>query len=326
MSNGEIDPDGPRVAQILQGDPEWEYPTDWGRYWSRTGVGDCLLSVGPFDLHRGDEQSIVFAFLAGDTFQQDVNGLDRLSSGDVDGWYAHVDFSSLAKNAKIAEWAFDNPGVDTDGDGYKGKFRVCVLDSTFVNGRWVPTNADTTYYTGDGVPDWRAPGPPPQPKFWLSQAYHGIRVRFNGRNSETARNLLTNLQDFEGYRIYYGLDDRESSLSLVASYDRQDYDKYIWNPKSGSFGAWVIKDVPFTLERLKCLYGHGADPCHDSLFDPLRYTQSYPLEVGSVSGFPVLFRSSRFQRKRVRQDDADQEDLSQCCASSTRSDVGLNLP
>ncbi len=100
---------------------------------------------------------------------------------------------------------------------------------------------------------------------------------------------MTNLQDFEGYQIYYGLDDRESSLSLVASYDRQDYDKYIWNPKSGSFGAWVIKDVPFTLERLKCLYGHGTDPCHDSLFDPLRYTQSYPLRLAQFPDSQFYF-------------------------------------
>ncbi len=250
MTNGEFDPDEPRIQKIEPNDPTWEEPSYWGNLWSHGygGSPSMLLSTGPLELRRGDEKTVVFAFIAGDTFQQDVFGASRLASGDVDGWYAHVDFSSLAHNAKIAEWAFDNPGVDTDGDGFKGKFRVCVLDSTFVNGRWVPTNADTTYYTGDGVPDWRAPGPPPQPKFWLSQAYHGIRVRFNGRNSETARNLLTNLQDFEGYRIYYGLDDRESSLSLVASYDRQDYDKYIWNPKSGSFGAWVIKDVPFTLD------------------------------------------------------------------------------
>ena len=293
MSNGEFDPDEPRIYQIQPIDPVWEYPSQVGRDWAigYGGFGGMhnLLSAGPFNLNPGDEKTVVYAFVAGDTFQQDMNGLGRLASGDIDGWYAHVDFSSLAKSAKIAEWTFDNPGVSTDGSGYKGKFRVCVLDSAFVNGHWVPTNADTTYYTGDGIPDWRAPGPPPQPKFWLSQAYHGIRVRFNGKNSETAKNLFTNLQDFEGYRIYYGLDDRESSLSLVASYDRQDYDKYVWNPKSGSFGAWVIKDVPFTLDRLKCLYGRGTDPCHDSLFDPLRYTQTYPLRLAQFPDSQFYF-------------------------------------
>ena len=291
MSNGEIDPDEPRIAQIPPTDQVWEYPSEWARsVWAQGAGGmDHLLSTGPFDLRRGDEKSVVFAFVAGDTFQEDVYGQDRLSSGDIDGWYARVDFSSLAKNAKIAEWAFDNPGVDTDGDGFRGKFRVCVLDSTFENGHWVSTNADTTYYTGDSVPDWRAPGPPPQPKFWLSQVYRGIRVRFNGKNSETYHNVVTNLQDFEGYRIYYGLDDRESSLSLVASYDRHNYDKYFWNPKAGSYGAWVIKDIPFTLERLKCLYGRGSDPCHDSLFDPLRYTQTYPLRLAQFPDSQFYF-------------------------------------
>ncbi len=54
-------------------------------------------------------------------------------------------------------------------------------------------------------------------------------------------------------------------------------------------GAWVIKDVPFTLERLKCLYGHGTDPCHDSLFDPLRYTQSYPLRLAQFPDSQFYF-------------------------------------
>ncbi len=162
MSNGEIDPDQPRIRQIQMADTLWEYPSDFARQSFYAGFHIAnLTSVGPFQLRVGEAKSIVFAFVGGTNFHTDPDNGHRLARGDVDGWYAHVDFSSLAKNAKIAEWTFDNPGVDTDGDGYRGKFRVCVLDSTFENGRWVPTNADTTYYTGDGVPGLAGAGTTP---------------------------------------------------------------------------------------------------------------------------------------------------------------------
>jgi hypothetical protein len=278
MSNRELDVDNGRVYQIAPSDPVWEYPSDWARLISGTAGADCLLSVGPFDLRRGEEKSIVFALVGGENFHQSSED----AALGADEWYQSVDFSDLAKNAKMAEWVFDNPGVDTDGDGDAGKFRVCVLDSAFVNGHWSPTAAETTYYAGDGVPDWRAVGPPPAPKFWLTPSYRGITVRFNGKNSETTKDLVTNKIDFEGYRIYCGLDEREASLATVASYDRQDYDKYVFDPKTYPYGAWEAKDYPFTLERLKCLYGFGNDPCHDSIFDPLRYTQGYPLKLARI--------------------------------------------
>jgi hypothetical protein len=91
--------------------------------------------------------------------------------------------------------------------------------------------------------------------------------------------LVTNKVDFEGYRIYCGLDDREASLATVAGYDKEDFDKFVWNPAAGVSGEWQVRETPFSLERLKCLYGKTADPCTDSSFDPLHWSMVYPYRM-----------------------------------------------
>jgi hypothetical protein len=290
MSNGEIDIDQARVGQILPNDPTWEYPTEYvrdRRIWSGESIA-YLLSLGPFDLVRGQEESIVIAYVAAPDFHKDpTNGL-RLYNQQLDAWYSHLDFAPLAKHAKMAEWVYDNPGFDTDGDGYAGKSHICVIDSSLVDGRWVASVAETTFYAGDGVADWRAPGAPPAPKFWLHPYDHGIRIRFNGSKSETAKDIVSNRVDFEGFRVYLGRDEREGSLVLSASYDLHNYDKYVWNPKRYPFGAYEVQEIPMTLDQIRCLYGRGETPCQDSLFDPLAYTQDNPYRM------PRFFEDSAF--------------------------------
>ena len=246
---------------------------------------DFLLSYGPFDIGPGESLPFVFAVFCGENFHRYPNNGENLPYSPRQ-WLANVDFSGLAKNAVWAEKIYDNPGVDTDGDGYAGEYRVCNLDSIFTGGEWVYTVADTAWYKGDGIPDWRAAGPPPAPEFWLTPILNGLHVRFNGQVTETARDVMSLQIDFEGYNIYIGRDERESSLSLVASYDPENYDKYVLNLVSG---RWELPESPFTLEELCCLYGSGPDPCADSSFDPLRssptYVYQHPLYPDSLFYF-----------------------------------------
>ncbi len=231
-----------------------------------------ILSVGPLDIEPGAEVPFSFAVFAGENFHNDPsNGANLPNHPDL--WYQNVDFSDLHRNALWAQWIYDNPGVDTDGDGDSGAFRVCVLDSDFVNGEWVANAADTQWYKGDGIPDWRAAGPPPPPKFWITPTLNGLHVRFNGQNTENARDVLTQTIDFEGYNIYVARDDRSSSYSLLASYDRYDFDKLTFDWVVEDF---VLLDTPFSLEELRCLYGSGPDPCADSSFAPVLITRSKP--------------------------------------------------
>jgi hypothetical protein len=180
-----------------------------------------------------------------------------------------------------ARWIYDNPGVDTDGDGYFGEFRVCVYDSIQTDSGWIVTAADTQWYRGDGVPDWRGAAPPPAPYLWLTSLVSGLHVRFNGHRSETEKDIFSGIADFEGYRIYFGRDNRATSLALIASYDRENYDKYVWNDtRRDEFGrpdyGWDLYDIPYTLDSLRCLYGRGMDPCNDSMFQPLNFPPNDP--------------------------------------------------
>ncbi len=69
MSNGEVDPDEPRIYQIQPSDPVWEYPSQAGREWATgySGFGGMhnLLSTGPFDLGPGDQRTGRFRICRG---------------------------------------------------------------------------------------------------------------------------------------------------------------------------------------------------------------------------------------------------------------------
>ena len=275
MSGGEIDYDAAYTATISPFDATWLYPDPAvAAVAASTPDPQYLLSYGPLRLTPGASTQFAFAYVAGENFHTDPSNINNLPD-NPNGYYAHVDFSDLAKNAMWARWMYDNPGYDTDGDGYYGKFRVCVHDSIESDSGWVASSADTFWYEGDGIPDWRGATPPPAPPFWVEPTVNGFHVRFNGSRSETERDVFSNLIDFEGYNIYLGRDDRESSYSLVASYDIEDYDKYVWD-ETIEPPNYVLQDVPFTLEQLRCLYGSGDDPCSDVSFKPHRYSRVDP--------------------------------------------------
>ncbi len=239
------------------------------------GLGaEILLSWGPITMYPGTEYEIAFALVAGEDLHTDPTNLSNLPH-NPQAYLDNLDFSDLVRNALWAEWVHDNPGIDTDGDGYRGEYRICVRDSVLVGDEWVVAKADTQWHKGDGIPDWRAALPPPAPEFWVSSTHNGIYVRFNGQVSETEKDIFLQMPDFEGYNIYLGRDERDASLSLVASYDKLNYDKYLLNT-SLEVPQWELLDMPFTLGQLRCLYGSSEEPCSDTTFDPLFYTQLNP--------------------------------------------------
>lgn len=263
MSNGEIDYDMVYTASIRNDDPIWvQPPSEIAVMASSLGLPTAppnMLSIGPYDLDPGESFTIPFAFVCGLGIHTDpANNTEHLPYSPR-LFYENLDFTDLIENATWARWVYDNPGVDTDGDLYAGEFIEC--------------EGDTIYYTGDGVPDWRGAMPPPAPKLWLEPIANGLRIRFNGARTETSPDMLTGNVDFEGYNIYGGLDERRTSMALIASYDIENWDKYVF---SGDFKniQFMCVDTPFTVGELRCLYGSGDDPCLDSTFDPRDYTTS----------------------------------------------------
>ncbi|UCE25232.1 MAG: hypothetical protein JSU74_04070 [Candidatus Zixiibacteriota bacterium] len=265
MRNGEIDYDILYTASIGANNPIWlPPPQEDAELLSTRGAiyaPPNLISVGPFDIGPGSSVSTPFAFVCGRTFHTDPNNAENLPYS-ITAFYSNLDFSSLVQTATRAKWVYDNPGVDTDGDEYAGEFVVC--------------NSDTIYHTGDGVPDWRAAMPPAPPAFWLEPVVNGIRVRFNGTRTENEPDLFSHLVDFEGYHVYIGLDRRASSMALAASYDRENFDKYVYTGHAGSAFDYTLFDPPYSPDSLRCLYGSAEDPCQDTLFNPLSFTRATP--------------------------------------------------
>ncbi|RLG43709.1 MAG: hypothetical protein DRN81_05990, partial [Thermoproteota archaeon] len=180
-----------------------------------TGGYTTWLSLGPFDLPQKQSINFTIAIVGGDNVHHDPTAFERLfDPNHPEAFYNQLDFSELAANARWAKRVYDNPGVDTDGDGYYGEKRIC--------------NGDTTWYKGDGVPDFKADAPPPAPYTRIITQTGQLTIRFNGYYSETFVDPFTGVKDFEGYKVYCGLDERETSLSVLSSFDNENYNRYIW--------------------------------------------------------------------------------------------------
>ena len=282
MRNMEFDYDQIYTATISPADSLWlcpnlQYAGDYADGFDTR----YLLSFGPFDIDPGETLPISFAYVAGENFHIDPNNYSHLPN-NPDAYYENIDFSDLASNAAWAGRIYDNPGVDTDGDGKAGKVRICCSDSVAYSlddiedistiDDFDENTCEIIWYEGDGVPDFRGASPPPSPDYRIEPSVGCLRVRINGAKSETAMDLFSRIEDFEGYRIYIGLDNRESSFSLVASFDREDYNKLVW---TGS--DFVLFDLPYSLDSLRCLYGSG---CDDTTFHPLNHSRDNPLYYG----------------------------------------------
>ncbi len=232
-----------------------------------------LLSFGPFDISPGQKLPVSFAWVGGENLHVNPSDYERLlKNNPQDPWpyYRSLDFSSLANNSRWASWVYDNPGVDTDGDGYFGPERICCDSTTGI--------CDTSYAAGDGVPDFRAAGPPPAPKLRVIPSAGKLIVRWNGFYSETTPDMFSKIIDFEGYRVYIARDDRPTSFSVVASYDREDYNRYRYEPTAGGLGKWVLEEIPFTVDSLRLMFG-------DPDFYPLFYTRERPFEFEGENYF-----------------------------------------
>ncbi|RKZ24889.1 hypothetical protein DRQ20_06175, partial [bacterium] len=148
LSNRFLDPDqiGPRGVNA---NPIYAWPA------GVDSINDTrfLLSTGPFYLAPGESVRIAFALFGGYEFHNSYIIND-------------YSFDSLVSSAWKIAYFYDIPGIDTDGDGYRGDFVVIAGETTFIN--------------GDGVPDLSMP-----PYFPPSPPY-GFRVE-----KMPDRNILT---------------------------------------------------------------------------------------------------------------------------------------
>jgi hypothetical protein len=217
-----------------------------------------LFSFGPFNLQPGDTLPITLAYVAGEDFHQ--KGSDFITFWDPfnPGLYeSRLNFSNLGKNALWAHWVFDNPGYDTDGDGDSGKFHW-VVDTTFLSGAdSIKLDSSKYWYRGDGVPDFRGAAPPPPPMIRVTPEFGRLRIQWNGKDSEDFLDIFSGEQDFEGYRVYLGRDNRESDYVLMAAYDRENYNIYSFDAERR---LWNISPEPISRDSINAFFGADFDP------------------------------------------------------------------
>ena len=307
MRNREFDYDQVFTASIQTNDTLWLFPnpelaTDFADGFDTR----YLLSFGPFDIRPGQTLPVSFAYLAGENLHVDEGNRENLPDRP-DRYIQNLDFSDLARNAMWASWIYDNPGVDTDGDGFAGKIRICCEDSTMVldtvnldplgiDTSWTLAVCDTFFFEGDGVPDFRGAAPPPAPEFWVDTRPGELTVHFNGFRSETTKDAFSHELDFEGYRVYMGRDNRASSYQVIASYDIEDYNKYFFDRSVRPYPEYRLMGTPFSIEELRCLYGAS---CEDSTFDPSDYTRSRPYVHPRFEDSVFYFEAQDFNVSRL---------------------------
>ncbi|PWB72015.1 hypothetical protein C3F09_07115 [candidate division GN15 bacterium] len=284
-------PEGDRNKYYVLSHPEFDYdllftaldhtaegflpPPQFAADYARGYDTRYLLSFGPFDIDPGQHLPITFAWVGGKYLHTNpLNFKALFNPGGPQRFYESLNFRDLAVNSRWASWVYDNPGVDTDSDGYAGKFRVCGRQAAPGSGAGsgeveFAGTGDTMYYEGDGVPDFRGASPPPAPVARIIPEVGKLTVRWNGFYSETTPDIFLRSVDFEGYRLYKALDDRQSSFSLITSYDREDYNRYIW-VRSAEFTGWQVRETPFSLDSLRQWKG-------DPDFMPTAYTMQRPL-------------------------------------------------
>lgn len=247
-----------------------------------------LLSFGPFDVRPGDTLPITVAYIAGDSFHTNPNNFKHnfQDRGNPQLYYDSLNFADFGLNAIWASKIFDTWGRDTDGNGDSGKYctRYTTRDTFYVDTicvdppvcdsiRYDTTRsyADSTrkYYTGDGVPDFRGASPPEVPKIRVLPEFGKVTIRWNGQVTETTKDPFSQTLDFEGYRVYYGEDNRLSDFVMLASYDVEDYKQFSYSQSSG---RWEPKTdgIPLTIDTLRIVYGSDFNPA--DYYDETHYT------------------------------------------------------
>ncbi len=286
MSNGEIDYNQ-RLMALNHSDAGWLPPPPFASPQSMGGPVRYLMSVGPFDLRAGQTAQFTFAYVAGRNVHREPGDFTKLFDPlNPDLFLSTLDFSDFALNARWAGWVYDNPGIDTDQDGYRGKSRDCVFsykfvpETTFAIDSFVvppettltidtvvaPDIIDKTFYEGDGVPDFRGASPPPAPIIHVTPSEGKLNIRWNGFVSETTPDPFTGVADFEGYRVYSSLTNDPRDYVVQSSYDAENFNRYVLDRKRR---VYVLPDPPFTLAELQALYGPTFDPADYNIDNPL---------------------------------------------------------
>jgi hypothetical protein len=151
----------------------------------------------------------------GDTWFGEDTGLDGLYSKEIGDTISFVNWDGTAVHAIY-------PGPD------EGEMNGLLEAEEDMAPR--PAQFDYTAYNqlmdfGDGVPDFQGPPPPPSPNLGYRIEGENLILTWAKFPSEDEKyaDPFSQMQDFEGYRVYLSNSGLEDEFSLVASFDYVDY-------------------------------------------------------------------------------------------------------
>jgi len=266
MSHPEVDYSGYTAAYDHSRDG-WLPPPEYAEEIAGGHFVHFVTSFGPFTIPAHSAKDVAVVYSIGEKAHTNPSAYrDNFDPQNPYPFLNYLDFHDLINNVRWAKRIYDNPGVDTDDDGDSGKFFWYIDPATF--------DSLKVYYAGDGVPDFRGATPPPAPPIRVTGERGKIIVRWNGRDVENYFDSFSLIKDFEGYRVYLARSEEPGDITLLASYDREDYNRYVWNPTHRQYD---LREIPFTLDSLKALYGDD--------FKPLDYTRAQPLEANGQHYF-----------------------------------------
>ena len=281
MSNGEFDPNQRDDAGILLG------PV--GAVNDKTRF---LLSFGPFGTDDPDGGPNDKVFLPGDS----LNFTIAVIGGEgQEGQLPYVSTSramlDLGNNAVWTQRMFDNPGVDTDGDGYRGE----------------DFDGDGVFDTGDGVPDFAGPPPPPSPTLTVKPEDHQIVLEWDlvselfedpFISDDPATPDVNERMDFEGYRVWRSESGTIGSFNLIVEFD-VPHNLFGWNfglPRSPgeTVNRYVDKNLPngkffyysvTSFDRGDTLL--GLEPLESNVLNNLTRAAASPVSTTGFAENPV---------------------------------------
>lgn len=247
MSNGEFDYDQMWCAISRDG---WIPPPTTATDLANGYDTRYLFSFGPFDsIRAGDTLKLTTAYVCGENLHTDPSNFSRhlkdheSDSASIQSYYDELDFTDFATNAQWADWVYDNPGVDTDGDGNFGQYRLTAAGDTF-------------WYKGDGVPDFAGPPPPPSPMLEVITQTGKVTINWDGKRTERFVDTFSKKADFEGYRVYMSASGRSDDYTLIGDYDVVDFD-YTWWDTTQAPAQWAKwKKPPRKIQE----FPGGFDP------------------------------------------------------------------
>jgi hypothetical protein len=321
MANGEVDYDQIESALNHQVDG-WLPPSTYPKLPEDLADGfdtRYLLSFGPFDVLQDSSVEMTYAFVAGEDFHVDARNFRRYFDPlRPDLYRDHLDFSSFIRNAQWAGWVYDTPGYDTDGDGFRGEWRI--------------VGRDTVYYRGDGVPDFKGPPAPPAPETSFKTSEGRVIVRWNGERSETTIDYFSGLVDFEGYRVYMSRTGLVDDFALLSQRDRIDYVAYQYRP---SYERWTIEGRPLTLDSLRSLYDDLVDsvynfrPFHPDSFkvaDVARAMRVVAVDSSDMARLDTNYFYFAPYSANQHVNDTDAATLADCCGSEVVGIIRKRFP